>query len=74
MRFTVDRIEEGFAVLERDDLTHIYVKVSLLPSDVKEGSLLEFDGGVYTLLTAIEHERRELIIKKQRNIFKRREK
>lgn len=74
MKLTVDRIEEGFAVLERDDLTHENVPLSLLPDGIKEGSVLSFDGGTYALDTDAEAEARERIIRKQRSIFKKKDK
>lgn len=74
MKVTVDRIEEGFAVLEKDDLTHENIPLSLLPDGIKEGSVLSFDGDAYALDPDAEAEARERIIRKQRNVFKKRDK
>ena len=74
MKLTVDRIEEGFAVLEKDDLTHENIPLSLLPDGIKEGSVLSFDGETYTLDPDAEAEARERIIRKQRSVFKKRDK
>ncbi len=70
MRLTVDRIVEGLAVLEKEDMTHIEVPVSALPSGVKEGNILVFDGEIYHIDADAEAVARERIINKQRSIFK----
>ncbi len=70
MKLTVDRIEEGFAVLEKEDMSHENVPLSLLPEGTKEGSVLTFDGSIYTFDFDIEAEARARIIAKQRSIFK----
>ncbi len=70
MKLTVDRIVEGIAVLEKEDLSHTEVSVNLLPAEVKEGSVLSFDGSTYTLDADTEAEIRSRIINKQRSIFK----
>ncbi len=70
IRYTVDRIEEGMAVLEKEDLTHIEIPVSELSLEVKEGNVLHFENGKFTLDEATEAERRRRILEKQRNIFK----
>lgn len=38
--YSVDRIEDGVAILEFPDKTFVKVDISLLPSDVKEGNVL----------------------------------
>lgn len=70
MRLTVDRIVEGIAVLEKDDLSHTEVSVDLLPDGTKEGSVLAFDGNTYILDADAEAEARARIINKQRSIFR----
>ena len=74
MKLTVDRIEEGFAVLEKDDLTHENIPLSLLPDGIKEGSVLSFDGETYALDPDAEAEARARIIQKHRSVFKKRDK
>lgn len=74
MKFTVDRIEDGIAVLEKEDVTHIEISSDILPEGAKEGSVLIFDGAHYNLDLNAEEEARDRIIKKQRSIFKKREK
>ncbi|MGN0447873.1 MAG: DUF3006 domain-containing protein [Acutalibacteraceae bacterium] len=70
MNLTVDRIEEGFAILEKEDMSYENVPLSLLPSGTKEGSVLTFDGTTYTLDPDAEAEARARIIAKQRSVFK----
>lgn len=71
MKLTVDRITQGIAVLEKEDMSHIEVSLNLLPGGVKEGSVLCFDGEAYRLDSEAENAARERIINKQRSIFKR---
>lgn len=70
MKLTVDRIEEGFAVLEKEDLSHENIPLTLLPEGTKEGSVLAFDGTTYSLDLDAESEARARIVAKQRSIFK----
>lgn len=74
MKLTVDRIEDGIAVLEKEDLSHENVLVEILPEGTKEGSVLVFDGTAYLLDVDAEKEAKERIIRKQRAVFKKREK
>ena len=70
MKLSVDRIVEGIAVLEKEDMSHIEVELALLPDDVKEGSVLSFDGERYKLDSSEEELRRQRILEKQRMLFK----
>lgn len=70
MKLIVDRIVEGIAVLEKEDLSHIEVSLEVLPDVTKEGSVLTFDGNRYTIDIDAEAEARSRIISKQRSIFK----
>ena len=72
MKLTVERVGEAFAVLEKEDMTHIEVSLDKLPSGIKEGNVLNFDGTYYHLDEAAEKEARTRIIEKQRSIFKKR--
>lgn len=71
MRFTVDRIEEGIAVLEKEDLTHIDISLENLPQGVKEGSILLFDGVNFIIDTNSESNIRKSMLEKQNLLFKR---
>ena len=70
MKLTVERITEGIAVLEKEDMSHIEVPVSALPEGVREGNMLDFNGETYTVDSFAENAARERIIAKQRSIFK----
>ena len=74
MKLIVDRITENIAVLEKVDLSHIELDVSLLPKGIKEGSVIMYENGVYTIDDADEEERRKRIFAKQRLVFTNRKK
>lgn len=74
MKLIVDRITENIAVLEKDDLSHIELDVSLLPKGTKEGSVIMYENGVYTIDDSDEEERRKRIFAKQRLVFTNRKK
>lgn len=69
-RYIVDRVKDGIAVLEKEDLTHIEIIVSEIGYEVKEGNVLLFENGKFTLDEAFEVERRRKIFEKQKIIFK----
>ncbi len=71
MRYTVDRIEEGIAVLEKEDLSHINVSSESLPKGVKEGSILLFDGVNYIIDAEAEVASKKSMLEKQNLLFKR---
>lgn len=70
MKLIVDRIEEGVAVLEKEDMTHIHINLSELPEGTKEGSVLAFDGASYVLDSDEEEKRRKRILEMQNMLFK----
>ena len=49
MYYTVDRIEGCFAVLEAENGDTEDVRLTCLPKDVKEGDILKFEDGIYTI-------------------------
>lgn len=69
-RYTVDRIEDGIVVLEKEDLTHIELSASDFNFSIEEGNVLLFENGRFTVDEAYESERRRRIFSKQKNIFK----
>lgn len=70
-RFTVDRVEGAFAVLECGDGSMRDVALSELPDGAREGSALVLDGGAWSLDPEGERERRERIRAKMDRLFKR---
>ncbi len=71
MKFIVDRIEEGIAVLEKEDMTHISISVEMLPKGVKAGCILAFDGVNYIIDAEAEAARKKAMLEKQMLLFKR---
>ncbi len=60
-KLIVDRIEEGIAVLEKEDKSHIEVSLEKISFEVKEGSVLLFDGERFIQDESEEAERRKRI-------------
>lgn len=73
-RLIIDRLEEGAAVCEAEDLSYISVPVCDLPDGAREGdALIETENG-YELDAEYTRRRREIILDKQKSIFKKSEK
>lgn len=70
-KLIVDRIAEGTAVLEKEDRSHMEVSVSDIGFEVKEGSVLLFDGAKYTADCTGESERRKKLFAMQEMLKKR---
>ncbi|MBR3815926.1 MAG: DUF3006 domain-containing protein [Clostridia bacterium] len=70
MRLIVDRIEEGIAVLEKEDLSHIEISIDELPQGTCEGAVLIFDGKSYITDREEEAQRKTSVLKKQQMLFK----
>lgn len=67
--FTVDRIEEGFAVCECEDLSHISVPVENFPFEIKEGIMIRLlSDGTYERAEDEEAQMREKIIALQNRL------
>lgn len=64
MIYTVDRFEENFAVLEDSEMNIITVARNSIPNDAKEGSLLNFENGIYSLDCTLTRARKESISSK----------
>ena len=67
-RLIVDRIVGDIAVLEKDDRSHIEVSLADIGLDIKEGSILLFDGAEYTADKASEDERRKKLFEMQQRL------
>ena len=67
-KLIVDRIVGDIAVLEKEDRSHIEVPLSEICFDIKEGSVLLFDGSVYTADEDCEVARRKRIFEMQQNL------
>ncbi len=64
----IDRIEDGFAVIEDDD-RHFEVPVSMLDNDVREGDTVILSDGIYIADKNVSSERRDEIIKLQNELW-----
>lgn len=69
MRYIVDRIEGGVAVLERDDLAFEDVPLSELPAGTVRHDCLELEGGVWRIDRERTEERKRLVAEKMRGLF-----
>lgn len=69
-KFSVDRIEEEFAVCECEDLSHISVPLRNIPFEVKEGMIITLgDDGEYSRDEDEEALMRKKILSLQHKIF-----
>ena len=67
-RFIVDRFEEEYAVLEKEEGGTIDVLISGLP-EISRGDVLICENGVYTIDYEETQRRKELIQEKMRKLF-----
>lgn len=66
----IDRIEGEYAVCENSNRTTKDIPLSLLPKEVKEGSVLIcLKDGTYTLSPTKEEERRKKLFEMQNQLF-----
>ena len=70
MRYTIDRFEGDFAVLEAEDRSTISVAKELLPSDCTEGSVFTKTADGYIRDTEEEAARSARIKEKMRTLWK----
>lgn len=71
MKLIVDRTENGIAILEKEDLSHIEVALTDLPKGTKEGSVvIQNEDGSYSLDLNEEEARRKRMLELQKNLFK----
>ena len=69
LKYIVDRIEDGFAVCERDDLTMENIPLKRLPENVHEGSVLGEKNGEFFLDVNEEEQRRRALFDLQNSLF-----
>ena len=67
-KLIVDRIVGDIAVLEKENRSHIEVLLSDISFDIKEGSVLLFDGSEYTADDDSEAARRKRIFEMQQKL------
>ena len=67
-KLIVDRIVGNVIVLEKEDRSHIEVALSEIGFEVREGSILLFNGEVYTADKVSEDERRKKLFAMQEKL------
>ena len=67
-KYIVDRIEENFVILESKSGVNLEVPTDELP-EVKEGEVVIFENGRYTLDAEETEKRRKIIEEKMRKLF-----
>ena len=67
-RYIIDRIEEGFAVVDCDG-EMLNIKLDILPKGVKSGDILLNTDGDFVIDNEETQERRQKIIKLQQELF-----
>lgn len=72
--YAVDRIEGSIAVLEADDRTSKEVDLAQLPVGIKEGDVLAWEGGRYTVDQKQTNQRRDAARRLQQELFRPRKK
>lgn len=59
MMYSIDRLEGDFAVATDDNDKHITIPKAALPSDIREGDIVEESNGGYTINAEETKKRRE---------------
>ncbi|MGN0686606.1 MAG: DUF3006 domain-containing protein [Oscillospiraceae bacterium] len=67
---TVDRIENGFAVVETDDGRIIDIPLSELPDGIAEGTVLIYSHNSYIIDDKATEEKRARLASRTRSLFK----
>lgn len=71
MKLIVDRIEDGIAVCEKEDLTRVEISALDLPENCREGSVLQvLEDGKIILDTETENERRKKLFNLTKMLIK----
>ncbi len=68
-KLIVDRTEEGFAVLEKEDGSYIKISITDFDFDIREGNVLIFDGEKYSPDKYEEDKRHSKILTLQRKLL-----
>ncbi len=67
-KLIIDRIEENFAVAEKEDLSHISLPLSYFSFPVNEGDVILFDGEKYKKDETEKEGRREKLLLMQKKL------
>ena len=71
MKYTVDRIESGFAVCEDENGNLTDIELAILPEGVSEGDIIRITDGETVVLKEETDERRRKIAEKRKAVFER---
>ena len=74
MKFTVERIEDGIAVLEDEQGSFTEINASLLPPQIKSGSIVTSEDGVYKMEMQVDKDRKKMLFEKQQKLLNRNKK
>ena len=70
MRGIVDRIEEGYAVVEHDDLTFSDIPLCELPPEIAQGDCIHLVDGRWAIDRDRTESRKRRIAEKMRRLFR----
>lgn len=74
MKYSVDRIEEGFAVCEDENGKLINIEKEKLPQNLSEGDIFLIKNGEAVILKEETQERRRLLAEKRKAILQKKNK
>lgn len=70
MKLVIDRIEENLAVCENLETREmIQIEIQKLPSGIKEGTVIKFEGNEYLIDKDEENQRRKRIEEKMNRLW-----
>lgn len=70
MRYIVDSIEEGIALLERDDMTFLEIGVGELPEGTKQHDCLICEDGIWSVDRERTESRKRMLEQKTKSLFR----
>ena len=70
MRVIIDRIEEEFAVCEKDDTKMVNIELKNIPGKPKEGDVLDVEGSFIIINKSETAKRKAEIEEKSENLWK----
>lgn len=69
--WSIDRIEENIAILENRTTQELKeVDITLLPNNIKEGSIVSYENNIYTLELSKEEKIRQEILERFQRLRK----
>lgn len=68
-QYIIDRIEDGFAVLETEEKEHLCFPVKNFPDAIREGDVLIWEENGFRIDTGLTEQRRERIAERLERLF-----